>query len=237
LRAGSDQKPGSFLLTWAIVGVVGTVLASRLDTFVFAMMVTLVFWAAPWLWLKRRQNKRLEKFGEQLPDAIDMLVSAMKAGYSFQAAAQFIGEEMTDPLGSEFARFYDEQRLGIEVRTALVNLQGRIDSLDLKMFVTAVIIQRETGGNLSEVLSGLADLIRGRISLKGHIETLVAEPKMSAKFLALIPVIVFMLIMAINREFMQPMLESSGGRLALGGAIVSVIAGYMVMMKIANVDI
>lgn len=237
LIAGSELKPATFVLTWAMVGLVGTVLASRLETLVFAVVLTLFSWALPWLWLKRQQKRRLARFAEQLPDAIDMLVSAMKAGYSFQAATQFIGEEMIDPLGSEFARFYDEQRLGIEVRTALLNLQGRMDSLDLKMFVTAVIIQRETGGNLSEVLSGLSDLIRGRMSLKGHIETLVAEPKMSAKFLAVIPVIVFMVIMAVNRAFMQPMLESSGGRIALGGAAISVMAGYMVMMKIADVDI
>ncbi|MEO8193406.1 MAG: type II secretion system F family protein [Gemmatimonadales bacterium] len=237
VRAGSDQKPGTFLLTWAIVGFVGTLLASRIDTLIFAAILSVLSWAAPWVWLKRKQKKRILKFAEQLPDAIDMLVSAMKAGYSFQAATQFIGEEMIDPLGAEFTRFYDEQRLGIDVRTALLNLQSRIDSLDLKMFVTAVIIQRETGGNLSEVLSGLADLIRGRMALRGHIETLVAEPKMSAKFLALIPVIVFFIILAINPAFMQPMLNSSTGKIALGGASISVMIGYMVMMKIANVDI
>ena len=236
-RAGSDVKPGTFLLTWATVGFVGTLLASRLETFIFSVIISLLSWAAPFLWLKRKQKKRFAKFSEQLPDAIDMLVSAMKAGYSFQAATEFIGEEMVPPLGVEFARFYDEQRLGIDVRTALLGLQSRMDSLDLKMFVTAVIIQRETGGNLSEVLSGLADLIRGRMALKGHIETLVAEPKMSAKFLALIPVIVFFIIMAINPNFMRPMIQSGGGRIALALAGLSVAAGYMVMMKIADVDV
>lgn len=236
-RAGSEQKPGAFVLVWVVIGMVGTLAASLLQTVIFALLVTLATWAAPYLWLRWKQKKRIDAFGEQLPDAIDMLVSAMKAGYSFQAATQFIGEEMIDPLGAEFSRFYDEQRLGIEVRAALGNLEARIDSLDLKMFVTAVVIQRETGGNLSEVLSGLADLIRGRMVIKGHIQTLVAEPKMSAKFLAAIPVIVFFLITAINPSFMQPMMASSGGRLMLGGAVASVIAGYMVMMKIADVDV
>ena len=237
LRAGSDQKPGAFVLIWVVIGLVGTLAASRLETVIFSLLVTVVSWAAPFFWLRRRQKKRTQAFGEQLPDAIDMLVSAMKAGYSFQAATQFIGEEMIDPLGAEFSRFYDEQRLGIEVRNALYNMEGRIDSLDFKMFVTAVVIQRETGGNLSEVLSGLADLIRGRMAIKGHIETLVAEPKMSAKFLAAIPLIVFLLITAINPDFMRPMVASDGGRLMLGAAVVSVIIGYMVMMKIADVDV
>lgn len=237
LRAGIHQKPGVFVLIWGASGLIGTLAASRLDNFFFFLGLTAFSWVAPWLWLKRKQKKRLHMFGEQLPDAIDMLVSAMKAGYSFQAATQFIGEEMIDPLGTEFARFYDEQRLGIDVKTALLNLQTRIDSLDLKMFVTAVVIQRETGGNLSEVLSGLADLVRGRMAIKGHIETLVAEPKMSAKFLALIPVIVFFIIMAINPAFMQPMIDSEVGRMVFAGACVSVIVGYMVMMKIADVDV
>jgi tight adherence protein B len=237
-QAGMTMKPGAFLLVWVAIGMTGTLLATMLlHNILITVPVSLFCWAAPYLWLKRRQKKRLTKFNEQLPDAIDMLVSAMRAGYSFQAATQFIGEEMIDPLGAEFARFYDEQRLGIEVRIALLNLQNRIDSLDLKMFVTAVVIQRETGGNLSEVLSGLADLIRGRMAIKGHIETLVAEPKMSAKFLALIPVIVFFIIFAINPAFMQPMLRSGGGRIALAGASFSVLVGYMVMMKIADVDI
>lgn len=237
LRAGSDQKPGAFVLIWIVAGMVGTLAASLLATPAFAVLLIVASWAAPYVWLRRKQVKRLEAFGEQLPDAIDMLVSAMKAGYSFQAATQFIGEEMIDPLGAEFSRFYDEQRLGIEVRTALQNLQARIDSLDLKMFVTAVVIQRETGGNLSEVLSGLADLIRGRMVIKGHIQTLVAEPKMSAKFLAAIPLIVFLLITAINPSFMQPMVASSIGKIMLAGAVVSVVAGYLVMMKIADVDV
>ena len=237
LKAGIHQKPGAFVLIWGTVGAIGTLIGFQLTSTLFGLMLTAASWAAPWVWLRRKQAKRIRVFGEQLPDAIDMLVSAMKAGYSFQAATQFIGEEMIDPLGTEFSRFYDEQRLGMDVKSALLNLQSRVDSLDLKMFVTAVIIQRETGGNLSEVLSGLADLVRQRMAIKGHIETLVAEPKMSAKFLALIPVIVFFIIMAINPAFMAPMLASSGGRFVLGGAVVSVIVGYMVMMKIADVDV
>lgn len=237
LKAGMTQKPGAFVLVWGTIGAIGTLIGFQMANPIFMIAIIVVGWSAPWLWLRRKQSKRLKLFGEQLPDAIDMLVSAMKAGYSFQAATQFIGEEMIDPLGTEFARFYDEQRLGMDVKSALMNLQSRVDSLDLKMFVTAVVIQRETGGNLSEVLSGLADLVRQRMAIKGHIETLVAEPKMSAKFLALIPVIVFLIIMAINPAFMAPMLASSGGQMVLGGAVVSVIIGYMVMMKIANVDV
>jgi tight adherence protein B len=192
----------------------------------------------PFLWVRRKQKKRIRDFEQQLPDAIDMLVSAMKAGYSFQAATQFIGEEIIDPLGPEFARFYDEQRLGVDVRSALLGMQTRLESLDLKMFVTAVLIQRETGGNLGEVLSNLADLIRQRIAMRGQIQTLIAEPKLSARFLAVLPVIVFLVLSAFNPHFFDPMLrEGSIGRLVLTISAVSVVIGYMIMMRIADVDI
>ena len=167
-----------------------------------------------------------------------MLVSAMKAGYSFQAATQFIGEEMIPPLGPEFARFYDEQRLGVDVRSALISMQTRLESLDLKMFVTAVLIQRETGGNLSEVLSNLADLVRQRIAMRGQIQTLIAEPKLSARFLAVLPVLVFVVLSVMNPHFFDPMTApGSLGRLILTSSAISVVVGYMIMMKIADVDV
>jgi tight adherence protein B len=237
-RAGSELNPGSFVVLMATSGFAGMLIASRVEGFLAALAIIAIGWIAPIFWLRRRQKKRLLEFEQQLPDAIDMLVSAMKAGYSFQAATQFIGEEMIAPLGPEFSRFYDEQRLGIDVRTALVGMQGRLDSLDLKMFVTAVLIQRETGGNLGEVLQNLADLIRQRISMKSQIQTLIAEPKLSARFLAVLPIVVFLVISITNPHFFDAMTApGSGGRMALIIAAISVAIGYMIMMKIADVDI
>jgi tight adherence protein B len=237
-RAGTELNPGSFVVLVATSGFAGMLIASRVQDFLAAVAIIVVGWIAPIFWLRRQQKKRLNEFEQQLPDAIDMLVSAMKAGYSFQAATQFIGEEMIAPLGPEFSRFYDEQRLGIDVRTALIGMQGRLDSLDLKMFVTAVLIQRETGGNLSEVLQNLADLIRQRITMKSQIQTLIAEPKLSARFLAVLPVVVFLAVSVMNPHFFDAMTaHGSGGRTALIAAAISVAIGYMIMMKIADVDI
>lgn len=236
-QAGTTIRPATFVMLTVLSGLTGTFIGGRTTDGIFTLLCAAVGWVAPFYWLRRRRRKRLGAFEAQLPDAIDMLVSAMKAGYSFQAATQFIGEELRDPLGPEFGRFYDEQRLGIDVRTALLNMQDRVDSLDLKMFVTAVLIQRETGGSLAEVLEGLSDLVRQRIAMRGQIETLVAEPKMSAKFLAVMPVLVFLLLGALNPGFMAPLTQEPAGRFILMGAAVSVVAGYMVMMKIADVDI
>ncbi len=237
-RAGQTMRPVTFFMIVMTSGMLGVLLASRMYGGIMAFFILVAGWFVPIVWLKWKQKRRLREFEQQLPDAIEMLVSAMRAGYSFQAATQFIGEEIIDPLGPEFARFYDEQRLGIDVRTALIGMQNRMDSLDLKMFVTAVLIQRETGGNLGEVLSNLAEIIRQRIAMRSQIQTLIAEPKLSARFLAVLPLVVFGVLSLFNPDFFDPMTaEGSVGRAVLFGAAVSVVVGYMIMMKIADVDI
>jgi tight adherence protein B len=190
----------------------------------------------PIRWLGMKERKRLDSFQEQLPEAIDMLVSAMKAGYSFQAAMKFIGEEVPQPLGPEFARFYEEQRLGMEVRTALLALQERVNSLDLRMFVTAILIQRETGGNLSEVLGKISTLMRERSALKGEIATLTAESKLSARILGALPFVVFGMVNLLNPGFMRPMMQTSIGPWVFAGAALMVAFGYWVMMRIADIE-
>jgi tight adherence protein B len=236
-RAGSGIKPATFVMVLLTSGMLGILIGGKVSG-VGAVFFMIMGWVGPFMWLRWRQKKRIRAFEQQLPDALDMLVSAVKAGYSFQAATQFIGEEMIEPLGPEFSRFYDEQRLGVDVRSALVGMQGRVDSLDLKMFVTAVLIQRETGGNLSDVLSNLADLIRERIAMRSQIQTLIAEPKLSARFLAALPVIVFALLSLLNPHFFDPMTRAgSAGRAILIASGVSIVFGYMVMMRIADVDL
>ena len=237
-QAGVEMNPATFILLLATFGMAGILIGFKAGGTFAAILFIVAGWGAPIFWVKWKQKRRLTEFEQQLPDAIDMLVSAMKAGYSFQAATQFIGEEMIAPLGPEFARFYDEQRLGMDVRTALIDMHDRLESLDLKMFVTAVLIQREAGGNLGEVLQNLADLIRQRISMKSQIQTLIAEPKLSARFLAILPIVVFLVISITNPHFFDSMTAAgSGGRTVLMGAAVSVVVGYMIMMKIADIDI
>jgi len=237
-RAGLEQTtPASYILRVVVAAGIGFVLGWLFRGAVVGFLGGVIGFLIPVWWLRGKQKKRISTFRDQLPDAIDMLVSAMKAGYSFQAAMRFIGEEITTPLGPEFMRFYEEQRLGMEVRTALLALQGRIDSLDLKMFVTAILIQRETGGNLSEVLGNIGTLMRERAALKADIETLTAESKMSARILSALPVVVFVLINLINSNFMKPMLDSPTGVIVFVSAGFMVMAGYFTMMKIADIDI
>lgn len=236
--AGVEMTPGSLLLRCAVTGVAGFLLGKLiLSVTALSFALAIAGAALPLLWLRTKRRKRTKMFQEQLPDAIDMLVSAMKAGYSFQAAMKFIGEEMVSPLGPEFARFYEEQRLGMEVRTALLAMQIRVDSVDLKMFVTALLIQRETGGNLAEVMEKISGLMRERATLKGEIETLTAESKLSARILGALPFVVFAAVNLLNPGFMRPMLETNSGPWIFAGAALTVCFGYWLMMQIADIDI
>ncbi|HET7456664.1 MAG TPA: type II secretion system F family protein [Gemmatimonadaceae bacterium] len=235
-RAGSSMTVGALILTVVLCAAIGGLIGSRISALAAPLCAALGA-ALPFLNLKRLQAKRLKAFEAQLPDAIDMLVNAMKSGYSLQAAMKFIGEEMTAPLGPEFTRFYDEQRLGMDVRLALLNMQQRVDSLDVKMFVTALLIQRETGGNLAEIMTNLSRLMRERQALRGEIDTLTAEPKLSAVVLTLLPIALFLMVNVMNRDYMSPLYVTESGRSMLIYAVVSVIIGYFVMKKIGQVDI
>ena len=235
--AGVDMTPGRFVLGMGISAFAVMLIGQwLLGSIIGAAIGTGIGLFLPVMWLNMKERKRLEMFQEQLPEAIDMLVSAMKAGYSFQAAMKFIGEEVPQPLGPEFARFYEEQRLGMEVRTALLALQERVNSLDLRMFVTAILIQRETGGNLSEVLGKISTLMRERSALKGEIATLTAESKLSARILGALPFVVFGMVNLLNPGFMRPMLQTSMGPWVFLGAGMMVAFGYWVMMRIADIE-
>ncbi|HJU72639.1 MAG TPA: type II secretion system F family protein [Gemmatimonadaceae bacterium] len=235
-RAGVKWSVGEYVLSSTLCGAVALVALQGLGPFVafIAGGLGLMF---PTFILQRLASRRLHKFEQQLPDAIDMIVNAMRAGFSFQAAMKFVGEEIPAPLGEEFMRFYDEQRLGVDVRNALLDLQGRIGSLDIKMFVTALLIQRETGGNLSEILTGLAAIIRDRSVLREQIATLTAEPRFTGSVLSVLPVIAFFALLWMNRPMMVPLMETDSGRFLLIYAASSVMLGYVIMRKIANIKV
>ena len=235
-RAGSRMSVGEFVLLSAFCGGVGLLLGRRFG--LLAMPFFTVFLGAiPFFNLKRKQVSRLKAFQAQLPEAIDMLVNAMKSGYSLQAAIKFAGDEMPSPLGPEFTRVYDEQRLGMEMRNALVGLQTRMDTLDCKMFVTALLLQRETGGNLAEVLGTLAVLMRERVGLRGHIETLTAEPRLSAIVLSLLPALLFFGVLLLNADYLSPLWTTPFGRMLMIYAVMSMAFGYIVLRKLGNIDI
>lgn len=235
-RAGLRWSVGEFVIGSALLGVVILLLLQHWGA-ATAIVGGFIGLTLPWFYIKLRARRRAKVIESQLPDAVDMIVNAMRAGFSFQAAMKFVGDEMPAPLGSEFFRYAEQQRLGADTRLALLDFEERIGTLDAKMFVTSLLIQRETGGNLSEVLTGLANLIRERVALRDHIETLTAEPKASARILGVLPVLMFLTLYLLNRDFVLPLVDTDTGRWTLLYAGISVVAGYLLLHKIADIDL
>lgn len=236
MRSGLKWSVGEFVLGTAVCVVLGVLVGQHWGLVVGAIAVVLGL-TAPFYYVERRRAGRAAKIEEQLPEALDMIVNGLRAGFSLPAAMQFVGEELAQPLGGEFHRFAEEQRLGVELRDALTDLEVRIGSLDAKLFVTALLVQSETGGALSEILLGLAAVIRDRAALRERVESLTAEPRASAQILGVLPAVSFGLLFLLNREFMQPMVATSEGNLLLGYAAASALVGYALLAKLAKVDL
>lgn len=234
-RAGSHLSVGEFLLGTAAFAAIGYAIAQDRG-WMWAVPAALIAGALPSLALIVLRRRRQNRFEAQLPEAIDMIVNAMRAGFSLQAAMRFAGEGTEAPLGEEFLRFYDEQRLGIDVSAALLNVQKRMDSQDLRMFATALTVQRESGGNLTEILGGLATIIRERETVRGQIETLTAEPRFTGWALSALPVIAFSAVMLLNPDMMDPMFSSTTGRYALLTAATMIVLGFLVLRRMARIE-
>lgn len=234
-RAGVHWSVGEFAIASALLASMG-LLAAQSFGWIAALAAATFGLLLPATLLTLIRRRRLRRIEAQLPEAIDMIVNAMRAGFSFQAAMKFVGEEMAAPIGEEFATFYDEQRLGLDVRDALLDLEERIDTLDIKMFVTSLLIQRETGGNLGEILTGLSTLIRDRSALRDQIDILTAEPKLTGHSLAALPLVAFAVIMLLNRSMMQPMFDTDPGRYTLAFAAGGLVVGFILMRRIARID-
>lgn len=236
-RAGVERSVGEFVLATAAAGSTGLALGNFVAGAIGGLVLAGIAAMAPWLLLWRLAKTRVASFEAQLPEALDAIVNSLKAGYSFPAALEFAAGEVPAPLGPELARVRDEQRLGVEARPALAAMADRVGTPDMRMFVTAVLVQRETGGNLADLLADLATLVRDRASFRGRVAALTAEPRMSAIVLAMLPVSLFILLYWLNRPYMQPLISTPFGRLLLITSATLSLGGYFVMRKLGDVEL
>jgi tight adherence protein B len=191
----------------------------------------------PLLYLGRRRKKRLRKLVQQLPDVFELLSQALRAGHSLASGMQVISNEMPEPAGTEFARVFHEQNLGLKIEDALANLAQRMDVLDVRFFVTAVLIQRQTGGDLAEVLDKISSVIRDRIKLQGTVQALTAEGRLSGYVLLALPFLVFGAMLNINFEYAELLWVHPTGQMMSIFAIVSMLLGWVLIKKIINIKI
>lgn len=191
----------------------------------------------PLLFLNFKRGRRMNKLNNQLPDVFEMMSQALRAGHSLAGAIQLIYEQMPPPIATEFAQVYHEQNLGMKIEDALKSMAERIDSLDVKFFVTAVMIQRQTGGDLAEVLDNISTVIRGRIELAGLVRGLTAEGRLSGWVLFSLPAVVFIATLYLNPDYARVLLEDPRGKIMLMVAAGMQLMGIAMIRWIVNIKV
>lgn len=240
-RADLKFKVGEYflliLLSILLVALIVWFLGNRHP--VSALIGAVIGGIAPGQYVKYQQGQRLRKFNDQLPDMLNLMVNGLRAGYSTMQAMEAISKELPPPINDEFRRVVQEMQIGIPMETALENLLRRIPSEDLDFVITAINVQREVGGNLSEILDNISFTIRERIRIKGEVRVLTAQVRASGSVLSLIPFGLTLILWFLNPEYLLSITE--GGPLCTG-IIICVVLGlisssYFIMMKIADIEV
>jgi tight adherence protein B len=236
--ASAQHRLGLFLLLAAVLALTGFLGGSiKTNNHLISTIIAGFLGSIPFLYLLLKKRKRMEKFQRQLPEALDLIARSLKAGHSFPSAMKFAADEFDDPLGPEFHETLNEMNFGVSVGDALKNLAKRIDCPDLKYFVISVILQRETGGNLAEIVEGIAYIIRERFKLKGKIRTLSAEGKLSAVILVAIPFLLLVALRFLNPAFVSVLFSDPAGKMMVGTAALMMVTGILVITKMVNIRV
>lgn len=231
-QSGSRNPLGLFVLVSCLLMFVGYLLCSLVMRNVLMPIVgVLILGSLPFFYIIIKKRRRMEKFQEQLPEAMELVARALKAGQAFSGGLKMVADESGDPIGTEFSKILDELNFGVGVPDALKNLAKRIDCPDLKFFVISVLIQRESGGNLAEILENISYLIRERFKLHGRVRTLAAEGKISAYVLIAIPFFLATFMYLVQPNYITLLITDPIGRIMLGSAIVMMVIGIFVMRK------
>jgi tight adherence protein B len=192
--------------------------------------------ALPYLHLVRKRKARVQQFEEQFPEVIDLLARSARAGHAFQAGLQEVADEAPDPCGEEFRQVFEEQRFGLPLGESLLGLADRVDLVDVQMFVTSILIQRETGGNLAENLDNLSRLIRARFRFKRQIKVHSAHGRMTGMVLGLAPVVAGVLLYLVNPEYISLLFTEDLGRIMIAVAVFLQLVGFYVIRRMTEIE-
>jgi tight adherence protein B len=237
-QADLHITPSRLMMFCFMSGLLGALSASVLTVFIPLMILAgLATASLPLLHVWWTRKKRLDAFLEHLPDALDLMSRALSAGHAFSESLHMVSMEMPEPIATEFQKAYEEQNLGLSVKLALENLTQRIPLLDLKMCVTAVLIQRETGGNLAEILEKVAYTIRERFRILGDLKTLTTSSRLSAWLLCALPIFVALAVTVMNPEYMSVLWKDQRGHYLIAAAMFLQISGMLIIRKILNIKI
>ena len=191
----------------------------------------------PYMWLKHKRTLRLRRFEEQFPEALDLLSRAIRAGHAFQSAMGMVASELRDPVGPEFKKMFDQQNFGLALRDVLNELSDRVPNLDVRFFVTAVLIQRDTGGNLAEILDNLAQVVRERFKILRQVRVHTAHGRFTAWVLLALPAALAVALQLINPEHMQTLFRERMGQMLIIVAVVLEAVGYIWIRKVIKIEV
>ncbi|HEY2014821.1 MAG TPA: type II secretion system F family protein [Bryobacteraceae bacterium] len=249
LKQSAERWLDTAALKWGAVGLAHRSVGAFLAAFAVVTMVTQnrhsemaagaggLAASLPFLYVKRKANKRIRQFEEQFPDCLEFISRSMRAGHAFSVSLEMVYREFSEPLASEFRRTFEEQNLGQPLDIVLKKLSRRIPSLDVQFFVSAVLLQKRTGGNLAELLDKLAHIIRERFKLRARIRAISAQGLMSGRILALIPVGVAALMFSVNPEYARFFVVDPIGHQLVAAAVGLLIAGYLIIRKIVTIEV
>ncbi|MCX5893340.1 MAG: type II secretion system F family protein [Deltaproteobacteria bacterium] len=236
LQADIYLAPGVFICCIGILGCLGFILGMQLGG-LWPWGVGAVMGFLPIMILRWKKRRKTLKFEKQMPEAMELLARSLRAGHTLQSTLELVSQESPAPLGKEMRVTYEEQRLGLSISQALRRMSDRVASQDLRYFVTAVLIQAETGGNLAEILDNIGTLIRERLKLKGKVEALTAEGRFSAMVLIGLPIVVFLVLYLINRTYIMVLLTDPLGTKILTAGIALVVFGALIMKKMVSIKV
>ena len=231
-------RAGNFLAMCVVFGIatgIVVLILSKNPAIGWAALIIASF--LPYAVVSYRRQKRFEKIEELFPEAIDTLARAVRAGHAFTTALEMISNEISEPLASEFRKLYEEQKFGMPVRDALMNLTQRVPLVDVKFFVTAVMLQRETGGNLAEILDNLSYVIRERFKIQRQVRVHTAQGRLTMALLMAMPPTVVAVLLVFSPEFVKPLFYDPFGHILLVVAITLQTVGYFVIRKIIKIQV
>jgi len=237
-QADARQPLGFFILLSMVAAAGGFYMIFILSLSMLAALIAAVLAAfMPWIFLTYRKKRRLQEFERQLPDALDMIARALKAGHALTGGFQMVAMEFADPARAEFRKALDEINFGVSYEEALRNMTERFDSADLKFFVLSVIIQRQSGGNLAEILEKISSLIRERFKLYGKVRALTGEARISAVILTMLPFATAAVMYFLNRAYIETLFKEPVGVMMVGAAAVMMVLGILVMRRMVTIEV
>jgi tight adherence protein B len=227
-----------FLMICGGLAVLGLLLPTVAGySVVLAPFMALFLAVLPIIWLLFKRKRRLKKFAAQLPEALELIARALRAGHSLAAGFSLVAQESSAPISTEFSRTFEEQNLGKPLEEALEDLTKRVPNLDLKFFATAIILQRQTGGDLAEILDKIGHLIRERFKIWGQVQALTGEGRLSGIVLLALPPVLFIVVYRMNPDYLMLLFTDELGKKMLVGGIVSQLLGALLIRKIVNIRV